>query len=118
MRAIETENAGTSGTRAEEPEQRQDQRGLACAVRAQQAYGLAGTRDAEAAGDPVKDLAPPQPDFQVLEFDDRYGIHSYQCCVAVDCVTVSVRLRFSRSMASSIVPDKRIRLAAWISSGF
>ena len=70
VRAIEAENARAPGAGAEEPEQRQDQRGLARAVRAQQAHGLARARHAEAAGDPVKDLPPPQPDFQVFEFDD------------------------------------------------
>jgi hypothetical protein len=34
------------------------------------------TTVAKTAGDPVKDLPPPEPDFQVFEFDDRYRGHN------------------------------------------
>jgi hypothetical protein len=75
VRAIEAEDARPPGARAEEPEQRQDQRRLSRAVRAEQADRLAGTRHAEAAGDPVEDLPPPQLDLEIFEFDDRARIH-------------------------------------------
>jgi hypothetical protein len=75
VRAIDAENARAPGARAEKAEQRQDQRGLPRTVRAEQAHRLARARHAEAAGDPVKDLPPPQPDFQVFEFDDRRCVH-------------------------------------------
>src|SRR6185503_14016727 len=154
VRAIEAENARASGAGAQEAEQREDQRGLPRAVRAQQAHRLACTRHTEAAGDPVKDLPPPQPDFQVLQFNDRCGVHSINSLEglrrsnsptralarrfaarsnrvahslrsfaanqsrAVDVGAVSVRLRLSSIIASRIAPDKRVRLATWIWSGF
>ena len=81
VRAVDTENARAPGAGAQEPEQRQDQRGLARAVRSQQAHRFARAGHAEAAGDPVKDLPPPQFDFQVLELDDRDRVHASHLCL-------------------------------------
>ena len=107
--AIEAENAGAPGARAEESEQRQDQRGLAGAVGPQQPDGLARARRAKAAGDPAQDLPPPQPDLQVLELDDRYGVHSVTVAL---CSLARVRLSVSSSITSRIRPGRRVRLAA------
>jgi len=105
--AVEAQDARASGAGPQKPEQRQDQRGLASPVGPQQADGLSFAGNAETAGDPVEDLPPSQPDFQVLEFDDRCG---WQC-------QRGTLLRLSSSIMSMIKPEIRVRLAAWICSG-
>ena len=73
--AVDAENTSVSGAGPEKPEQRQNQRGLARPIRSEQADGLSGARNAETAGDPVKDLPPSQLHFQVVELDDRCCVH-------------------------------------------
>ena len=53
-----------------EAEQRADQRGLAGAVRAEQADGLSGARHAEPAGDLVQDLPPAQANAKSFQFNN------------------------------------------------
>ena len=72
--AVQAQDSGVPGGGTEKPEQRQDQRGLACPVGAQQPHRLSLARNAETASDPVEDLPPSQRDFQVLELDDRNGV--------------------------------------------
>jgi hypothetical protein len=99
--AIDAENARAAGAGAEEPEQRQDQCGLARAVGAQQAHGLARAGRAEAAGDPVKDLPPPQLDRQVFEFDDRYSLHGVSGALVRRAIAAAVRRRMRSEQCPS-----------------
>ena len=56
--AIEPQDTGAAGARPKEPEERQDQRGLAGPIGPEQSHRLSCARNAETAGDPVEDLPP------------------------------------------------------------
>jgi hypothetical protein len=74
--AVHAQDAGASGAGTVKSEQRENQRGLAGAVGPEQPHSFSRARNAETAGDPVKDLPPSKPDFQVVEFDDRDVVQS------------------------------------------
>src|SRR6185436_19434802 len=81
--AVHAQDARASRAWTEKPEQRQDQRGLARPVRAEQSYRFSRARNAETAGDPVEDLPPSEFHFEVVELDNRYVVQVLSVNVAV-----------------------------------